>query len=327
MENKCSCVISEEIVNGIKVVYLENDLIRLSLLVGKGCELYEIIYKPLNMDILLKSKGGLEQYKGRELSKERLTWYSELFTGGWMDVLPDRGTYGDVYLVQKNSGIAATVPWDYEILEQYEDKITIKCFVILPLMPLYVEKTITIVNHQSKIYVNEYVKNVGNLLASFTWTQHATFGGEFLDEYVKLTIPCKKVFKAIEYEQAKGKNPEDYECPIENVKMSDETVYNLLTVKPNSFDEELFVTVRDLEKPYFNLYNEKKGVGVRFDWDYKAFPYLRYWYKNSKDLYTIGIEPSNYYFDGFDNCIEKQTCFQLEPTKGLSTWYTCELYT
>lgn len=326
MKKEGICTISEKMISGIKVLYLENDLLRLSILVGKGCEFYEIIYKPRNMDILLKSKGGLDQYEGRDLSKEPLAWYSELFTGGWMDVLPDRGAYEEVFLVQKNSGIAATVPWNYQILEQCEDKITIKCFVTLPLIPLYVEKTITIVSLEAKIYVKEYVKNTGNSTAFFTWTQHVAFGGEFLDENVKVTIPCKKVFKAIEYRQAKGKSQEAYECPIENVKMSDENSYNLLAVKPNQFDEELFVTIRKLEKPYFELYNENKSAGIRFEWDFDVFPYLRYWYKNSKELYTIGIEPSNYYFDGFDNCREEHTCFQMEPAKGFSTWYTCELF-
>ncbi len=326
MEDNIGCKIHEVVDNGIKKLYMENNLLKVSILTGKGSDIYEIIYKPQNMDILLKTKEGLNPYKDRNLYEHRLTWYSELFTGGWQDVLPHRGVYEDIEITQQIAGIAATLPWDYEIMENSQAAIRVKCFVTLPVVPLYVEKTFCLQHDAPKLYINETIKNIGESVIKFTWTQHSAFGGEFLDENVEIGLPSCIAFKAADFSKENRQDLASYEEQVDEVTLANGNKHSLLKVNHRNANEELFITLKNLEQSQVVLFNKEKQVGVRYCWDPETFPYIRYWYKNSEEIYTVAIEPSNDYFLSIKDSLAHGTYLSLQPGQEHSTWLTCEIF-
>ncbi|WP_177237648.1 DUF4432 family protein [Paenibacillus sp. 1_12] len=320
------CSIRHTVEYGIDVVYLENELLKVTILVGKGSEIFEIIYKKLDMDILLKTKNGLSAYKERNLHEQRLTWYSELYTGGWQDVLPHRGIYEDIEVTPDMYGIAATLPWDYELLELSSEIVRIKCVVKLPVVPLYIEKTFCLRSNDPTIYIDETVENTGASEMKFTWTQHSAFGGQFLDEHVEIVLPDCVAFHARKFAAENQADLAQFEEAVDAISLVNGSKHNLLKVSPRFANEELFITLKNVSQPEVTLINRKKKVAVRLCWDMDSFPYLRYWYKNNDDLYTVAIEPSNDYFTNWEHSLAHGTYLTIQPREKHTVWLACKIY-
>jgi galactose mutarotase-like enzyme len=326
MERICS--ISKESLYGIETVVLESDLLRVRILTGKGGEIYEMIYKPLKMDFLLKKRAGLRPYQERDLYKQRLSRYSELYTGGWSDVVPDRGIYEGIVLERKTAGIAATLPWDWEITEESSEKAEIKCTVLLPVFPLYLEKFISIQAGGTELMVRESAVNKGKSEMDVAWTQHITFGGDFLADNVAVILPVDKVFRAYDFHyRMMGETIEDYEDPACSVHFREGETYNFLMAPPYYEEKDRFVTMRNLKESQASLYRQDKNIGVRLTWDAKAYPYLRYWCDNRDDSYTLALEPANHFFVDFEDSKKFGTYWTMPPGDMRSLWVNCKIFT
>ncbi|TBL80125.1 DUF4432 family protein [Paenibacillus thalictri] len=314
------CTVRETTVAGIQVVELDNGLLSVSILVGKGADIYDIIYQPTNTDFLVKSKEGLRVFEGRNLAETRLKMYSELYPGGWQDCLPHRGRYEDVEITQENGGIAATVPWQYELCRDDDGYAGIRCFVDLPEMPIHVEKTYMLKSGEAKLYIDERLQNRGGAPMRFTWTQHAAFGGSFLDEQVTIEVPPDCVaFHARSYDRAFKSDLRRYEQPVDRVTLPDGSSRNLLQVPPKTANESFFIVLKHVREPWVKLMSGRLRIGACLHWDLQIFPFIRYWSNHTKDLYTVGLEPSNDAFAGFDDSLEHGTFQQLLPGERCDT--------
>lgn len=77
-----TCAATTVAVNGIEGVRLENEWLSAVILVGKGTDIWELTYKPLNLQLLMKTRAGLSLCEGRDLRKNRLMHYAEGYPGG-----------------------------------------------------------------------------------------------------------------------------------------------------------------------------------------------------------------------------------------------------
>ncbi|MBW7459279.1 hypothetical protein K0U00_35025, partial [Paenibacillus sepulcri] len=253
MSNNSPCTIAETAVSNIKMLVLENILLKISILTGKGADLYEFIYKPLDMDVLLKTGAGLEGFRGRNLAEQRLGMYSELYAGGWQDCLPHRARYGSIEITQDTGGIAATLPWEYEIIENTADKAAVRCYIQLPEIPMYVEKTFMIRQNDPVLYIGERIRNTGNSAIAFTWTQHPAFGGQFLDEHVTVEVPDCIAFHPRQYAAAPGSGLGSYEEPIDRITLPSGAARNIPEVLPREAHEQLFLVLKNISEPWARL--------------------------------------------------------------------------
>ena len=317
----CRVARSEE--HGIELLVLENEVIAATILSGKGADLYALQYKPLKIDPFLKTKGGLSLFKGRDLRSNRLSWYSELFAGGWMDVLPHRARCGTTEITQERSGIAATLPWRYEILEESQDRASVSFAVELPLVPLAVEKVASVAGGSPAVRFQERVRNIGDAPVSFTWTQHPTFGPPFLDEGVEVDLPPCIAFHPREYAMDRSGGIQAFEEPIDKVTVGDDRTRDLRLLRPKRENEELFVALTGLDRHTVSLANPALDLAVTLAWDADAFPYLRYWYRNRSGIYTLGLEPSNDCFANLDDSLRHGSYVELGPGETCSAWLSC----
>jgi len=71
---------------------LENDFLKASVLVDKGSDIFELIYKPLDIDVLWHSPVG--HHKPAEITQSIATpdgAFFDSYGGGWNDVFPNYG--------------------------------------------------------------------------------------------------------------------------------------------------------------------------------------------------------------------------------------------
>lgn len=299
-----------EIRHGIETVILSNDLVRAVILAGKGADLLEFVWKPLQINCLYRSDEPMNVYDNFKLSEKRLLNHSDHLLGGWVDALPHRGSYKNTEIGQDNGGIAATLPWNYEVVKNEKDVISIRLWVDLPVFPMHVEKVYTLYEASSSLFIDETVTNQGDAPMSFTWTQHALFN--FLSDATTLEVDSDTVFKAWEHMADPGRPLEAYETNAQEAKLSQGS-FDLR--HPLKSDRSEFVVYNHLKKGEAALIDNDLQLAVRLNWDILQFPYLRSLYQGS----LIGLEPGNDMFSGFEHSLKYGTYKILQSNEQIET--------
>lgn len=105
--------------HGMQTVVMENDLVRISILVDKGTEIFEFLYKPRDLDFMWLTEGGVSDPNAYlPTSPDPVSTFIDYYPGGWQEVFPNGGpssTYSGVSYGQH--GEVAHMPWDYDIVE------------------------------------------------------------------------------------------------------------------------------------------------------------------------------------------------------------------
>jgi len=80
-----------------------------------------------------------------------------------------------------NHGEAPIVEWKQTAVGKSNDSVTLCYEAELPKTQYRVERTITIVNGESVVYVEESIENLAEFDRAMNWVQHATFGPPFAE--------------------------------------------------------------------------------------------------------------------------------------------------
>lgn len=307
-------MIIHDIICGIKTLVLSNEKISVTILVDKGGDISQITYLPEKVDFLHVEKKNFSCYENRDLHICRLEKYSQDSTGGWQDVVPGYGRYGNTVLKDYPVGIAATVPW--KVVEETKEKpVSVLLETHLPLFPLLMKKRIRL--EDETVFIEESIHNEGKENAEFTWTQHSVFGGNFLDENVEILYPGEEIFLSSLYAK-EGRNKEAFYENIHAVTMPDGSVRDLARMRKRENDGQLIFTMKAKEG-CFELFHRNKKLGMRVNWNLFFFPYIRCWYQNSDSGYSYALEPCNYSYSSFEDTDREKMYLCLSPGEEKST--------
>src|SRR5210317_55681 len=89
--NEGKCKLSDEwSINDMKVIWMENDFLKIGILAGRGSDIFEFRYKPLNLDFMLRLKKGIRNPQ-KDFSQMRHTpnQFEDYYYGGWQEILPN----------------------------------------------------------------------------------------------------------------------------------------------------------------------------------------------------------------------------------------------
>ena len=306
---------------GIRAVVLSNDKMQVRILPGKGADIYQILLLPEKVTLLYNQEENLPCYQERNLYQERLQHYSQDNIGGWQDVVPGYGRYGNTVISEKPVGIAATVGWKVMWEGEAEDAEEVCLSVDIPDFPLHLTKWIGL--NEEGLYVKEQIRNDGTDEAAVTWTQHSAFGGNFLAPEVAVIYPGEKILLSSLY-ASHGGCIEEYVKPIKAVSMPDGTVYDMTRMRPQMDDGQLVFTMK-AEEGCFGMFHEKEKVGFRMKWEKEIFPYIRCWYRNDPQGYALAVEPCNYYYSSFADTDRDDMYLHLKPGEAKDTTVLLEI--
>ena len=77
----------------MRALRIENDLLAVTVLLDKGADIYELVYKSKNIDVLWKSPWGMkEPARGFDSAFDSSTAWLEAYAGGWQVLFPNGGT-------------------------------------------------------------------------------------------------------------------------------------------------------------------------------------------------------------------------------------------
>ncbi len=161
------CRISDKwTLNGLKVIILENELIRSSVLVDLGARVHEFIYKPLDRDFLwhnprIEPRAGVFQ-------ADIDAWLS----GGMDEAIPTGhpSTYrNDLY---PYLGESWSLRWDYDIVKRGPDEVEVHLWRYTPISPLRVERWMSLRRREPVVHLRHRITNLSGLPFDFLWGLH-----------------------------------------------------------------------------------------------------------------------------------------------------------
>lgn len=335
------CRISDEwTYKGMRSLILENDQVRITILVDKGTDIVEFRYKPLDLDPLLFLPGGIRNPKHDSPSAYTDEPFHDYYSGGWNDILPSGGapsSYKGAIFGQH--GEISLVPWEYALVEDRPDRVSVRCWVRSVRTPFFVDKTYTLEAGRTTLRVDESVTNEAREALPLTWLQHVAFGRPFLDEGAVIDVPARGF--AV-HDVMPGYEPRRFrpgakaawpQIPTPDGGTDDASVIPAYGSK----EAQVMAYILDLEDGWYAITNQERKIGFALRFDQSVYPCIWYWqqlgeiaegYPWWSRTHCAALEPSTYYpGGGLGQAVEQGTALMIEPGKSISTCLYATIYT
>jgi len=300
-ERNYGCRLTEFIYRGYRCISFENEKLRVSIAVDKGTDIYEFLYKPLDVDFMWRSYVGLRPMQNFvQTSPPANGSFMDFYEGGWQEMFPNAGNlcrHRGVEIGQH--GEVALMPWHYLIVRDDPEEIIVKFFVRTYRTPFYLEKTITLRRNEAILRLAERVVNESGQELDFIWGHHPAFGWPFLDENCVVDLPPCRVLVPKEYAPltTRLKPDQDVEWPLAEGK--DGSLIDLSKIPGPAAKALDMVFLHRLGGGWYALTNRARKVGFGMVWPVEIFKKLWFWqvYRGGRDFpwysatYNVALEP------------------------------------
>ena len=319
------CRIKQYICNGVETVSMENELIKVTVLAGKGTDIVEFLYKPLDLDFMWHSYNDLKnpsEYIATKASSRGV--FHDYYAGGWQELFPVYGEPCDYMGAEMGlHGEVCLNKWEYCIEADTVELIRVKFTTRTVRSPFLLEKWLTLKTGDPRLYIEEKVTNESPVGLRFMWGQHPVFGPVFLDTSCEIQVNgnCQTVFPK---DTAGFKKNSTFQWPVtENI--NGERI-DLSKIMPPGSTRNLTYAITDLNKGEYTVWNNNMNVGFGMEWDVRLFPYIWVWAPcNGQDgypwygrCYALGVEPWSHLVSDFGSLKDDEGIF-MEPYGSIET--------
>jgi hypothetical protein len=326
--------IREVVYQGMRMIVLENERLRIGVLAGKGTDIVELNYKPRDLDFAWLTPGGVQNPTSYlATSPDPLATFLDSYPGGWQEILPNGGapsTYGGAHFGQH--GEVFSLPWDVAIVEDAEDAVAMRFSVRTRKTPFLLEKIIRLVRGEAGFRLEERLKNESPVVMRAMWGHHVTFGQPFLRPGCRIRLPAGMTAIPHPDDVAPGgrrlSDTEPFAWP--EAQGSDGNALDLSRIPDRGAPSDLvYLSGFHDDVAWYEIEDEERGVGGRIEWDARTMPYLWYWqefgahdeYPWYGRNYNIGLEPfSSYPTNGLASAVENESALSLKPGEERSFW-------
>jgi galactose mutarotase-like enzyme len=282
----------------MRVLTLENELIRFVALVDKGSDVIELVYKPKDIDVLWHAPPG---YRSPTECEKLLTTpdsgFLDYYGGGWQDLLPTIGS-GPTDLHGAKFGLhgeTALLPWQATTRET-DGSAEASLAVSGVRYPYLLQKTIAL-GRGDEIQITEKLTNTSKQALEFYWLQHPSFGEPFIAPGCILELPAGSKITNLEAINSRGRIAfGDFDWPVARSKQGGAVDLSVIPSKDLVAEETTFIRVKE---GWYNLMNPNLGLRLRLEWDVSTFPWLWFWqnyrtpdYPYFGSAWNIAVEPA-----------------------------------
>lgn len=321
-----ACRIREYIYQGLRVLSMENELIKVSILVDKGTDIYEFIYKPKDIDFMWHSFNGIRNPDKYVATKEHPGGaFLDYYEGGWQELFPnigepcsymgaELGTHGEVCML----------PWEYKVVTDTPEQISVKFWVRTVRTPYLLEKTFTINRNDPVLYIDEQVTNEGATDMQFAWGHHPAVGPVFLDDSCIIHINGQCKIQTTDIPMILPKNSEFSWPYAQDVNGKVRDLSQVLHPKEKTYME---YAVTNLSEGKYCIENRNLKIGFGMEWDKDMFPYIWVWSPNCGQdgypwygrNYTLALEPWSTMYSNLEKVIKNNQAIKVLPGETIST--------
>jgi hypothetical protein len=268
---------------------LDNDVLRVVVLPGKGGEIWELRHVPTDAQLLWHAPWELRPGPHVEPGSEFDDWYA----GGWQDLLPNGDTACEVDGVRHSfHGESWALPWSCAAHDG-----TLELSASLTTVPLRVTKTLSL--DRATLRIEERVDNEGDRPVRFAWGHHPAFGGDLLDDGCVIDLPGGTIETLPDAVDATSRLASGARSAWPYARGRDGDDVDLRGVPgPDARTHDLAL-VTDLADGWCVLRNPGRRLGLALKFPRDVFPWLWIWQAFGgatvapfdQRVYTLALEP------------------------------------
>ena len=335
------CRVSDEwTYRGMRAAVLENELLRVLVLLDRGAEIVEFRYKPLDLDPLLRLPGELRNPARDQPSVGTAGGaFLDYYAGGWQEILPNGGQPSSHRGVDYGQhGEVSLVPWSSAVLADGPEHAALRCAVRPLRTPLLLERTMMLERGRAVLTLDERLTNEAGEPLDVMWGHHVAFGLPFLQEGATIATSARRL---LVHEELPGFTPRRLQPGQQgawpHAEAPDGTPLDLSTIppRPAATGREM-VYLTDFDGPaWYAITNVERRVGFAMRWDGALFRYLWLWQELGSGTgypwwgrsYAVALEPwTSYPTLGLAEAVARGTQLILQPGQTVTTRLTASVY-
>ncbi|MBE9222365.1 DUF4432 family protein [Cyanobacterium stanieri LEGE 03274] len=313
---------------GMRVAFLENNLMRIGILIDKGGDIFEITYKPKDIDFLWQSPIAMRPpFTSTNALAEGA--YHDYYYGGWQEILPSAGWSSEPYkgTYQGLHGEVSLLPVSAQIITDTPELVTLKTEVTLYRSPLKLEKHLSLKKDTATLFIKEKLTNTSPHDFEIMWGHHPVVGEPFLDTSCTVQAPAKKIEVMAYHPNGLWTTDKEFDFPHAQNRRTGQMqdVTKILGKESKSVDVLFF---KELQEGWYGINNHNLNLGLGMAWDHNLFKYLWMWqvYQGHDDYpwygrtYNLGLEPfTSYPPAGIDTAIKNGSSLKMKPHQIIET--------
>lgn len=312
-----------ELEAGMRAIRLENDLLAATILVDRGGDIFQLIDKRRDLDVLWKTPWGPQRPGGTQMPANSHTTFHETYPGGWQLIFPN----GGAACVYKGAelgfhGEAAVSPWQSE-LSTGPDGAAVHLWLRLRRSPFLVERTLRVTPGRPVLQIQERITNQGWEPVAYMWGHHPAFGAPFLSGACRIDTNARRLTAddAV-YEGALNPLAPGQSIAWPQVAGNGGTDLSRVPGEETPRRTMAYLSEFSGDAGWYGITNRDLGCGVGLVWPTAVFPYAWFWQEMYatpgfpwyQGVYVMAIEPFTSYPAGLTTVIEKTgTHRMLEP--------------
>lgn len=272
-------LITDATLSGLGIVVLENELLRVTVLADKGSDIYELLYKPLDIDFMWRAPNGLRRpgvtipTAGGEAGT-----FMDFYEGGWQEILPSGGP-ATVYRGQPlgQHGEVSNVPWSVQIEQDEADRVAVRLSVRTLRTPFAIEKRLSLERGQAVLTIEERLTNEGAEPVDFMWGHHPAIGEAFLDDSCLIQAPAQRlmVHPQTAFETQRLVAGSSHSWPLAHDAAGRPVDMSRVPGRDARIADMTYLT--DLTDGWYGIINRRHKVGFGMVFPHTIFPVIWYW--------------------------------------------------
>lgn len=325
IERSAGCRVSDEWAwRGLRTLVLENELLRVVVLLDKGSDIVAFEYKPLGLDLMWKNPTGGVVPPSLHVPTRGLSEgvFSDFYEGGWQECLPNGGRYCEYQGTDQGlHGEVWGLPWSCDVIEDSPECVAARLAVRTRRTPFLLEKTLRLRAGAARLEIEETLTNESAYDIECMWGHHPAFGAPFLSEACVVTTGARTAH--VDY----GGDPESrFTRPWSGpLPLVDGVEVLRLPGQGEVISDMLYLT--DLAEGFYAITNTHLGVGFGLSFDPELFRCLWFWIACNAPRkapfwgrsYTVALEPFTSWPAILSNAIERGTALRLGPHESIRT--------
>lgn len=293
---------------GLRVVVLENRLLRVVILPQAGAKIWQITYKPLDADLLWNNP----RMPPRCLPAN--SRYDDVWSGGWDELFPNDDACfidGEAY---PDHGEVWTGQWQAEPCGD-ANEVGVRLRFITPISAISIHKTLVLRRDSAQLHFRHSLRNVGGAPFPFLWKLHPAMA---VTAQHRIDFPAMRVELEPAFPGTLAGAPASFEWPYAPI---DGVQRDLRLVPPASERQLYFLYGTQMQAGWCALTDTAKRLACGLLYDRSVFPscWLFASYGGFRNHNVAVLEPCSGFPLNFDAMRAAGRHRTLDPGQTLST--------
>jgi hypothetical protein len=289
-------------------IVLENRYLRIVVLPEPGAKIWQIVYKPLNVDFLWHNP------QVSPSSHPPHTSYDDVWSGGWDELFPNDEACQIDSRFLPDHGELWTGQWEAHPFET-SDSVGVRLLLLTPISNVLVERTLLLRSGCAKFEIEYRFTNRGTNAFPFLWKLHPAFA---VSPDHRIDFPPMSVVREPDFPGTLGDAPPVFQWPHVNLGG---TTRDLRQVPDASSRAVHFFYGTEITEGWCGITNRVNGLGCALRFDAKIFSscWLFASHGGWRDLNVAVLEPATGYPFRMQSMIDNRRALYLAPGAALAT--------